>query len=188
MSAAVNPAGGWIVRAEERRALLFNNLEGDCKWRRKKRKKAERKRRRKGITKEEEAKEGAGKKAAGKKKSAKKKKKAGKKKKASKAARPMASPAAPMAALLRAVERCDLQRETRAESSGRLAVPNGFPAVTGNTGERAGAKAPAGPRSSADRLVQSAQERDLGRSARLPYSRARFYPRGFRLSRLREAS
>ena len=96
VGAGETAAGGWIVRAEQPGLYLFNNLKEIAEWRRKKRKKAARKRRRKGHHKEEEVRKL--KKAAGKKKSAKKKKKAGKKKKAMKAARPVASPAAPMAA------------------------------------------------------------------------------------------
>ena len=48
-----------------------------------------------------------------------------------------------------------------------MAVPYRLPAVTGSRGNLAGARAPVRPRSSADRLGQSAQERVLGRSARL---------------------
>src|SRR6185503_9358767 len=59
------------------------------------------------------------------------------------------------------------RRATRAESSRRMAVPYRLPAVTGNRGNLAGARAPVRPRSSADRPGQSAQERNLGRSARL---------------------
>ena len=77
------------------------------------------------------------------------------------------------AELMRGLERlanarCDLQRETRAESSGRLAFPDGIPAVTGDLESGAGGKCPPpASKLSGPAWSNRPKKRDLGRSARL---------------------
>src|SRR3954469_17138143 len=111
----------------------------------------------------------AGNKKAAAKKSANKKKKAGKKKKANKRRHTHGQHGGTVDVCICSVDgSCDTQRATRAESSSRLALPDGFPAVTG-TRRRAGTKVPCRPsKLSGPAWVQSAQETRPGRSARLP--------------------
>ena len=66
-----------------------------------------------------------------------------------------------------AVDRCDPRRAYRAESSGRVAVPDRLPAVTGETGGERGGRREPPPGLEAQRtgLVIRPKNGDLGRSA-----------------------